>query len=298
MLDELIKIIECLKKRIREHKEQIQGYESRTRTALIDPVLRSLGWDVSDPSLVTIEPRGPKGWADYALLDDKGKTVVFVEAKRLSDTNVPVNQIVAYAVAENIQNNAKIRYCASTNGDIWELYDIMEQKLILRTSIMWEETAKCAQQLLGLRQLSMADGLHGEAVQPVVSIHRPNSVLTTAGSGPRDAMLDKAIELASIHSQISTGLLQRRLRIGYPRAARLMDQLEDEGIISREVVAPSSPPKRRTASKAAFAPKASRTPQASQPPKSVKPPDGHEIVSKSWKDTIFKRLLGFINHVI
>ncbi len=55
----------------------------------------------------------------------------------------------------------------------------------------------------------------------------------TAGGGPRDAMLDKAIELASTHSRVSTSLLQRRLRIGYPRAARLMDQLEDEGIVRR-----------------------------------------------------------------
>ncbi len=55
----------------------------------------------------------------------------------------------------------------------------------------------------------------------------------SVGGGPRDAMLDKAIELASSHSQVSTSLLQRRLRIGYPRAARLMDQLEDEGIVRR-----------------------------------------------------------------
>ena len=51
-------------------------------------------------------------------------------------------------------------------------------------------------------------------------------------SSPKDELLDKAIELASRYSHISTSLLQRRLRIGYPRAARLMDQLEDEGIIS------------------------------------------------------------------
>ncbi len=61
--------------------------------------------------------------------------------------------------------------------------------------------------------------------------------------GPKDDMLDKAIELTSRYSHISTSLLQRRLRVGYPRAARLMDQLEDEGIVasgepgkSREVV--------------------------------------------------------------
>ena len=48
----------------------------------------------------------------------------------------------------------------------------------------------------------------------------------------RDELLDKAIELAHSYNKLSTSLLQRRLRIGYPRAARLMDQLEDEGIVS------------------------------------------------------------------
>ena len=47
----------------------------------------------------------------------------------------------------------------------------------------------------------------------------------------RDEFLDKAIELAHTYNKISTSLLQRRLRIGYPRAARLMDELEEQGII-------------------------------------------------------------------
>ena len=47
----------------------------------------------------------------------------------------------------------------------------------------------------------------------------------------RDEMIDKAIEIAISHRKLSTSLLQRRLRIGYPRAARLMDQLEEEGIV-------------------------------------------------------------------
>ena len=47
----------------------------------------------------------------------------------------------------------------------------------------------------------------------------------------RDEMIDKAIEMALSHRKLSTSLLQRRLRIGYPRAARLMDQLEEEGIV-------------------------------------------------------------------
>ena len=50
-------------------------------------------------------------------------------------------------------------------------------------------------------------------------------------SSSLDDLLNQAVELAGRHRTISTSLLQRRLRIGYPRAARLMDQLEDEGVI-------------------------------------------------------------------
>ena len=43
--------------------------------------------------------------------------------------------------------------------------------------------------------------------------------------------MDRAIELAHKERKLSTSLLQRRLRIGYPRAARLMDELEDQGVV-------------------------------------------------------------------
>jgi S-DNA-T family DNA segregation ATPase FtsK/SpoIIIE len=51
------------------------------------------------------------------------------------------------------------------------------------------------------------------------------------GDGERDDLLEEAIQLLREQERASTSLLQRRLRIGYPRAARLMDQLEEEGIV-------------------------------------------------------------------
>lgn len=46
-----------------------------------------------------------------------------------------------------------------------------------------------------------------------------------------DSLLDKALELAEGRKRISTSFVQRRLRIGFPRAARLMDQLEEQGVV-------------------------------------------------------------------
>jgi S-DNA-T family DNA segregation ATPase FtsK/SpoIIIE len=57
------------------------------------------------------------------------------------------------------------------------------------------------------------------------------SAMVGAGRGgfPEDPLLDAARQLAREHRHISTSFLQRRLHIGYPRAARLMEQLEEEG---------------------------------------------------------------------
>jgi S-DNA-T family DNA segregation ATPase FtsK/SpoIIIE len=47
-----------------------------------------------------------------------------------------------------------------------------------------------------------------------------------------DPLLDKAIEVVVQAQTASVSLLQRRLRVGYTRAGRLIDMLERRGIIS------------------------------------------------------------------
>ncbi|MBE6064337.1 DNA translocase FtsK [Clostridium cochlearium] len=49
----------------------------------------------------------------------------------------------------------------------------------------------------------------------------------------RDELLEEAIKIVVEVDQASTSLLQRKLRIGYNRAARIMDQMEERGIISQ-----------------------------------------------------------------
>src|SRR5256885_15701504 len=47
-----------------------------------------------------------------------------------------------------------------------------------------------------------------------------------------DPLLDKAIEIVVQTQTASVSLLQRRLRVGYTRAGRLVDMLERRGIVS------------------------------------------------------------------
>lgn len=47
----------------------------------------------------------------------------------------------------------------------------------------------------------------------------------------RDSMFEEAARMVVIHQQGSASLLQRKLKLGYNRAGRLIDQLEDAGII-------------------------------------------------------------------
>ncbi len=44
-------------------------------------------------------------------------------------------------------------------------------------------------------------------------------------------LLQRAVELVRKTGSASASLLQRRLRIGHPRAAQLMQQMEDMGVI-------------------------------------------------------------------
>jgi DNA segregation ATPase FtsK/SpoIIIE, S-DNA-T family len=50
-------------------------------------------------------------------------------------------------------------------------------------------------------------------------------------NGGNDALFDDAMRLVCQHDKASASLLQRRLSIGYARAARILDQLEESGII-------------------------------------------------------------------
>ena len=67
-----------------------------------------------------------------------------------------------------------------------------------------------------------------EAEEVAVFSEQPD---INATADARDDLFDDAVRLVCEHQQASTSFLQRRLKVGYSRAARLMDELEAAGIV-------------------------------------------------------------------
>ena len=55
-----------------------------------------------------------------------------------------------------------------------------------------------------------------------------------------DALFTQAVDIVRRSDKASASLLQRRLRIGYARAARILDQMEDRGIVGPPTAAASA----------------------------------------------------------
>ena len=68
-LESLLELVKTLSSRIDQHGPALRQSEALTRYALIDPLLRELGWDTSDPGMVIPEYRVSEqsNSADYAL---------------------------------------------------------------------------------------------------------------------------------------------------------------------------------------------------------------------------------------
>jgi S-DNA-T family DNA segregation ATPase FtsK/SpoIIIE len=55
--------------------------------------------------------------------------------------------------------------------------------------------------------------------------------LSAARDDSGEDLVERALEVIREHSRVSVSLLQRRLGIGYPRAARLVDTLVERGLL-------------------------------------------------------------------
>ena len=97
-------------------------------------------------------------------------------------------------------------------------------------------------------------------------------------------LFDRAVQIAITDGQISTSTLQRRLKIGYARAGRIIDEMQKKGIISVEAAGKSHMCLIGKEVKAAGIPAASKSPVA-QPTKE-EPKQEISGVFSDWLDLL------------
>ena len=113
--DRLAETIERLRTRIALHGEHIGGHETRTRVILIDPLLRSLGWDTEDPEIVVHEHPVGRRKVDYALYL-RSEVIGILEAKALG------SQLNDSDWGKYVAELPGLPMIAFTNGNEWRFF--------------------------------------------------------------------------------------------------------------------------------------------------------------------------------
>jgi S-DNA-T family DNA segregation ATPase FtsK/SpoIIIE len=80
-------------------------------------------------------------------------------------------------------------------------------------------------------RLQSAPQYNDEVVAQPVQLNGKGGVVMDYDSGSDDTMYKDALRVVMDSGKASASLLQRRLRVGYARAARLIETMEDQGII-------------------------------------------------------------------
>ena len=169
LLDDLVAVIKKIQQRIRDHSATLRQNEIRTRTALIDPLLTALGWDVSDPALVTPEYSAGNGRADYALLGGTMNPEAFIEAKRFGEPlERPQHeaQVFGYALRQ------QVKFALLTDGNRWVFDDVSVfdggERRKLDITIADTPAHESALKLLLLWRPNLASGRPVAANEPVL----------------------------------------------------------------------------------------------------------------------------------
>ena len=182
-LESLLQLVETLRERISSHHAALSQSEALTRYALIDPLLRELGWDTSDPAMVRPEYRSGSGSADYALLDSSGNPAVMVEAKKLG---TPLrDQVLAQGINYCLMEGTN--HFAVTDGSSWEIYHThrpvpIDEKRISEFNLNDPSPTEACLNALTLWRPSVQSGSVAAGSSPLLAPEQKSSSVAAATS--------------------------------------------------------------------------------------------------------------------
>ncbi len=191
-LENLLTLIEKLRERIDRHGDALRQSEALTRYALIDPLLRELGWDTEDPNMVVPEYSSGGGRVDYALRSN-GKPVIMLEAKKLdTPLNDAIGQGIQYCLVEGTG------YFAVTDGRNWEIYEThkpvpIDDKRIVQFDLQDQSAADACLKALGLWRPSVISGQIAIGATPLIGL--PDNQINTTDLQPAEETTVQPISL-------------------------------------------------------------------------------------------------------
>ena len=153
----------------------------------------------------------------------------------LIKANVPAR--IAFTVASQIDSRTIIDQMGAEKllgrGDMLLLTsDMPKPKRVQAALIEDDETAKVTAFLKDQRAPQYDDEVVSQPVQ-IGGSSKGSQVSDYGANDADDDMWKDAVGVVIENKKASTSLLQRRLRIGYGRAARLIETMEDQGIIGQ-----------------------------------------------------------------
>ncbi len=118
-------------------------------------------------------------------------------------------------------------------GDMLYLSADMQKPVRLQTAYISEQEVKKVVQYIKANNAGTLGALDLGTGTGGTGVHEANDAIVMAGSDEDvdDDLYEAARESVEEAGRASTSYLQRKLRIGYSRAARLMDLLEEKGVI-------------------------------------------------------------------
>ncbi len=145
--------------------------------------------------------------------------------------NVPAQ--IAFAVKDQVNSRIVIDQGGAEKllgkGDmLFKTTEIPRPIRVQGALIMTDETNKICDFLRSQRGPSYDDEV---ITQPVQLTGKGTSIMSVGGDSDDDPQWKDAVEVVVTSGKASTSLLQRKLRIGYGRASRLIDMMEEQGII-------------------------------------------------------------------
>ncbi len=187
VLESLLELVETLRGRIDEHGALLGQNEMRTRYALIDPLLRELGWNTSDPSEVVIEDGSGDGRADYLLLAE-GSPIMIIEAKRLG---LGVRDGRQQAVNYAMDSGRRARYFTVTDGNQWEIYDTHQpafSMMLISFELKEASPSEICLKTMALWRPAVEQGNAMVAEKPIFGLDTPRQTATIGIADNSNAM--------------------------------------------------------------------------------------------------------------